>query len=814
MLLSTPPAMTQDFGRRERSYDVQHYDIRVRLDERKQSVDGVVRIRVRALGRGLDTLAFDAVGMRIEDVRFATAGAAGEERSTAAVYAYDSLMLRVCRPEPGSMEDETVLIRYSCTPQRGMYFIAPDVSFPDDPRQIWTQGQGEDNRHWFPCFDYPSDKATSEVRMTVDTALATLSNGRLVSRADNGDGTATWHWSLDRPHSSYLVMLAAGRYHRYRRVARYSLAPGFFDYIPVESWYYPGDDPRDVHRTFMDTADMLAFFAERLGVAYPWNKYAQIPVAHFLYGGMENTTATVMSDTRMVVDARAALDYDPQPLIAHELAHQWVGDLVTYIDWQNEWLNEGFATFLQQLWTRHRYGEEDFRLQRFNGIRSYMEWTDRAGRLPVVHRTSTSSANTYSKGAAVLHMLREILGEEDFWNVLRSWLEKHAFASVETEDLLLTIEEVSGRQLRWFFDQWLYRAGYPEIEIVRERLPDPLRVRVIVRQTQQVDSLCGYFRLALTVSFPHAGSTTETRIDVAGAETIDTLTLPTPDAIPVFDPSRLICGRISVDYTAGERRALLSASGGGDAVSAPWRVVLAGEALADSIAMQDSSVRSTLYAVVRDDPVPEVRKAVATGLADLVRRQPSFGTELRENFLKLLQDGSSGVRATALNGLHNFHDPALLPVFWEMLGDSSYYAEAAAMNGVLGLDSTGSRDIVRQRLQTPSREDVLALAALDWVQRYRYTELLEDVLTLAGPGHGPVLRSRAFETLIILGVPGERLLVLLERQLREPRSLLRLYAVSALRYFPHDAAQALLRRHIRDEDNPRVRSFIREHFGI
>ncbi|MDT8324868.1 MAG: M1 family metallopeptidase, partial [Bacteroidota bacterium] len=525
-------APAQDFGRRARAYDVQHYDIRVRLDEETQRVDGEVRIRLRPFDAGLDTLAFDAVNMEIRDVLFLSEDG-GEGKSVP--YAYDSLTLRVPRPAR-ERSVETVLVRYRCRPQRGLYFIQPDASFPDDPRQVWTQGQREDNRHWFPCFDYPSDKATSEVRMTVDTALQALSNGRLVSRAENGDGTATWHYALTNPHSSYLVMLAAGKYRRFRQVARCALPDGRLQYVPVDSWYYPGDDAADVRRTFMDTADMLAFFTARLGVPYPWSRYSQVPVAHFLYGGMENTTATVMADTRLVVDARSALDYDPQPLIAHELAHQWVGDYVTYVDWQHEWLNEGFATFLQQLWTRHRNGEEDFLLQRFDGIRSYMDWTDRAGRLPVVHRTSTSAANTYSKGAAVLHMLRDLLGEADFWEVMRRWLEDNAFGSVETHDFRRLAEQVSGRDLAWYFEQWLFGAGYPELEITRSSLRGGRAMQVTVRQVQATDSLCGYFRLPLAWSWPGAAQSGTIWVD--GAETVDTIPVPADGAIPLFDPQR------------------------------------------------------------------------------------------------------------------------------------------------------------------------------------------------------------------------------------------------------------------------------------
>ena len=852
--LGTASAAAQDFGRRERSFDVLHYDIRVRLDEAEQTVHGDVRITLRGLRASHPPhdawdgdAVLDAVNMSITDVSWNTArgndaddgilprvsSISAPSRSAAmgqGAWSYDStrltLQFRGADHPLAPSDTVTVRVRYSCRPQKGLYFIHPDASYPDDPRQIWTQGQGEDNRHWIPCYDYPNDKATSETRITVDSALHCVSNGRLVARRGNGDGTATWHWSLAHPHSSYLIMLAAGRYGVFEEQ---------WDGIPVHSYHYHSDDPADVRRTFEDTDAMVAFFSDYLGVRYPWSKYAQIPVAHFLYGGMENTTATIMADTRLVVDARAALDYDPQPLIAHELAHQWAGDYVTYIDWRNEWLNEGFATYLQQVWTRERFGAEDMRLQRFDGIRSYIGWSDRAGRLPVVHRTPTSSANTYSKGAAVLHMLADLLGARDFHRVLRAWLERHAFGSVETNDFKRTIEDVTGRSLQWFFDQWLYKAGYPEIEITREAIGGG-RMRVVFRQVQEVDSLCGHFRIPVTTWVLPRDNGVAPRIHttwIDGAETADTI-MQTGGRALLFDPERLICGRVHVDYSTEERAALLrlaynmemlpanaegatargTVAGGGAIVPAPWRVLLAERIAEDEEAMRDGDIRAVLFDIAVADPVPAVRKSVATKLAESHPSRIDWAGDLREILLRLREDAASGVRATACNGLNNFRDPALIPVFRALLSDSSYYVEASAMNGLLALDSTGSTDVVRERLLSESYGDVLALAALDWVRRYRLVGLQDIVIELAGPGHRPALRAKAFETLLELRSAPEVIRELVLRMLGEPRAEFRMYAVSALQLFGRGEARRILRARLSAEDNPRVRAHIRKLFQL
>jgi aminopeptidase N len=783
----TTPIHAQDFGRRERHVDVLHYRIEVRLDESARRVDGVTDITLTPLRTMVDSVVLDAVELHID--RVLLMGVDGD--TTALPFRVDAAHLVITPPAPFAYGRRyTLRVVSSCTPRRGLYFIGPDASFPDDPRQIWTQGQGEDNRHWFPCYDFPNDKATSEVVMTIDTALRAVSNGVLRARHDNGDGTATWHWAQEQPHCSYLVMLAAGRYGVFRdeRLG-----------VPIESWHSLTDDTADVRRTYGDTGDMLVFFSEYTGTPYPWAKYVQVPVRHFLYGGMENTSATVLADTRVVVDARAALDEDPQPLIAHELAHQWFGDDVTYIDWTHEWLNEGFATFFQQRWTAKRNGLDDMIIQRANGIRNYIDWSGRAGRIPIVGTQRGGAHNTYAKGAAVLHMLHDMLGDEEFRRVIRAWLARHARGSVDTQDFIRVIEDVTGRTMTWFFKQWIYGAGYPEIRVTRESFGDSLRLTLT--QVQETDSLCAYFRLPLTLRWP-SGRTA--RIWIDGAETRVTLPIPREeprdDAAGVleFDPENVLCARIAVDYDTEESLTLLRSA------ASPIQRIDAAAALIETVG--DDRVRRALLVAAEHDRHRAVRKAIATRLAELRDTRSDLAADLRALFLRLLEDPASGVRATAVNGLNNFRDHALLPRFHAMLADSSYYVEAAAMNAMLTVDSVGSRDVVAARLAKRSHGDVLALAALDWVRRYRMVEFLPAVRRLAAPGNEIVPRIRAMETLIVVGEAPDVLHATLRAWLDEPRAEIRAWAVSALVIFGPDEARRMLGDRIATERDPRVRA--------
>ncbi len=790
LLLPAPQLQAQDFGRRERSVDVLHYDIRIIPNLAASSLRGDVRITTASLRDTLASLRLDAVAMRIDSVFV---------DGMPVAFRYDSSSLNIGFARPLRYGDTAVArIVYACTPRRGMYFIKPDASFPDDPVQIWTQGQGEDNRHWLPCYDFPNDKATSELRAVIDTSLLTLSNGRLLSRTDNGDGTAEWHWLQDKRHSSYLIMFAAGKYGVFADSSRG---------VAVESYHYLQDDAADVARTYGSTADMLGFFTDFIGLPYPWDKYAQIPVAHFLYGGMENTSATVLADTRTVVDARSALDYDPEPLIAHELAHQWWGDYVTYIDWNNEWLNEGFATYYQQRWTLERYGKDDFDQQRYEGIKSYCDWADKEGRLPVVYRRGTGRANTYTKGAAVLHMLNDMLGEEQYRRVMKEYLTRHALGSVETNDLKRSIEDVTGLNLHWFFSQWLYKAGYPELKVTTSWDEGQGRLSVEVKQVQAIDSLCGRFRFTLNVlSMDSDGRETKLRGEVLGPDTVLHFSLQRVPARVEIDPDNILCGRIDIEQSDEQLIAELRESR-----SIAIRLRAVGK-LAGRITSRPE-LFSVLADCARSDRHRAVRKAAAAVCTNIDSTAGVDRGALRALFLDLRSDANSGVRALAFNGLRKFHDPSLRDVFLEGMRDSSCYVEAGAMNCLLDADGRDAWSILEPRLTSSSRDDVLAMAALDWVPDHRSPEALGVVLKLAGPGHSLALRAKAFETLLRLKPGVEQVRELLLKQLLEPRWQLRLYAVSALTVLGREEAERMAYQQLARESDPRVREHIMKVIG-
>ncbi len=779
-LLLTLRIFAQDFGRRERTYDVRHMRIEVRLDEENKKVFGRVTTLLSPLRPDFSAIRFDAVAMTIKKVTLGD--------GTPLRFDYDSTTLAIPlgRPYPAGASI-TCVVEYECTPKRGLYFIRPDASFPNEPRQVWSQGQGEDNRHWIPCYDFPNDKTTSEMFITVDAKERTLSNGRLESvRPGPLPGTRTWHWVQDKPHSTYLLMLAAGDFAVYKDK---------FKSIPVEAYYYPWQKIEDVKRAFGSTAQMVRFFSERTGIPYPWAKYAQISVAHFLYGGMENTTATVLNDTRTVTDARAALDYSADGLVAHELAHQWWGDYVTYIDWWNAWLNEGFATFFQQEWSRHREGEDVYRYQRFQAIENYIRSAAAANRVPIVtDRKGNGYENVYGKGAEVLHMLRRILGEELFWKSIGAYGKKFAFGSVETNDLKRAIEETTGMSLEWFFRQWLYKGGYPELRVAKAWDAGAGEFRLAIAQTQKVDSLAGLFRLPIPVRIAGPGYDTLATLTLDSARMEYRFRLPAPPRLVSVDEGSDLCASIDFPRSASELADQIRLD------EDPIQRIRAARALISFCA--DPAAREALKPAAAGDRFYGVREQTMLALSRLKPDSISWRNDLRGILLRGLKDARAPIRSLALSGLRAFHDSTLEQTFREMTGDSSYFVEAGAMQCLADVAGRRAVPVIATKMMTPSFHDVLALAALEIAGLLHVPELLTPVRRLASPGGTAAVRTGAIAA---LAAYGSEAVPAIAQFLQEPSTLIREAAVRALARIPGADSREILRRAAMQDSDESIR---------
>jgi aminopeptidase N len=511
----------------DRPAKVEHIALELSFDFKRKILYGRCSTTFTALATKISNLVLDAAQLTILKVT--------TPAGKALPFEHDGSKLRIPLDRSLSVgSSATVVVVYEARqPRQGIYFIGPDEKYPKKPLQVWTQGQDEDAHYWFPCIDYPNAKATTEVKATVPSGFFVLSNGALVKTTSNPrKKTKTFHWKMDIPHVTYLVTCVAGKFTGHTDDV---------DGTPVSYYVQPGREA-DGARSFGKTPKMLRFFGERLKHDYPYAKYAQIAVSDFIFGGMENTTATTQTDTTLH-DARAHLDFSSDPLVAHELAHQWFGDLLTCKDWSHAWLNEGFATYFEALFREFDRGADEFGYYRVGLQDAYKrEDRDHYRRSIVtnvyVEPVDLFDRHLYEKGACVLHMIRAQLGDDLWWKAIARYVADNAMRNVETVDLARAIEDVSGLNYAPFFDQWVLHAGHPDFDVAYEWDADANLAAVTVSQTQTVDEHTPLFKTPLTIEFGMHDGTVD-RFDVmcdAAAQTFH-FSLRAKPLTCVFDPA-------------------------------------------------------------------------------------------------------------------------------------------------------------------------------------------------------------------------------------------------------------------------------------
>jgi len=474
----------------EKINDLVHTKLDVRFDYKKRYLYGKEWVTIKPHIYPTDTLRLDAKGMDIKTVALVKDG-----KTVPLKYTYDSLSLAIKLDKVyRDTEKYTVYIDYTAKPNelkieagqaitdaKGLYFINPDSTEKDKPVQIWTQGELESSSVWFPTIDHTNQKTTEEISMTVPAKYVTLSNGRLVTQKKNADGTRTDTWKMELPHSPYLFMMAVGDFRIYRdkwrdKEVNYYLEP---KYAPFA---------KDI---FGFTPEVIEFYSKILGIDYPWNKYAQIVVRDFVSGAMENTTAT-LHGSYVQGTARELADryYDKgRSTIVHELFHQWFGDYVTAESWSNITVNESFADFSETLWAEHKYGKDAGDDHNHEAMLGYLGNPENAKKDLVRFHYHAAldvfDAVSYQKGGRVLNMLRNYLGAPAFFKGLNIYLKTNAFKNGEAQQLRLALEEASGKDLSWFFNQWYYSAGHPLLDISYQWDEATKTQFVYLKQTQE-----------------------------------------------------------------------------------------------------------------------------------------------------------------------------------------------------------------------------------------------------------------------------------------------------------------------------------------
>lgn len=477
-----------------RNFDELHMKLDLDVDLAGRTIAGSVTHTIKALRPDVSRITLDCVDLTVTNVTLPgnSPVKVAEWSQFTALDRHQSGITIVLDPPAKYGQELSLRVEYHGSPTYGLFFIEPEGGTANRRLEAWSQGEGENNRDWIPCFDYPNDKATYEGVFRVAKGQFALSNGVLEKQLDLGDKTE-YHWVLDTPQATYLIMLAAAEYEIHRDNWR---GNELLYLVP------PGTGEETVQRCYGKTPDMLSFFTDTIGIDYPFHKYAQVVVQDFIVGGMENTTSVVMNE-RSLFDESTQLTRDADSLISHEMAHMWWGDMVTMREWNDIWLNEGFATYFEKLWMQHDLGDDAFRIAMADTHDEVVS-RDKRDPTPMVvdffNRTGgRSNSNPYVKGSSILHMLRHQLGDELFFNVLRTYGNEHKYDFAATSDLMQAVKEVTGENLDWFFEQWVYMAGHPDLTVSKRWDPGTGVLTLNVKQTQKVDGLVPLFRLPIDV---------------------------------------------------------------------------------------------------------------------------------------------------------------------------------------------------------------------------------------------------------------------------------------------------------------------------
>jgi aminopeptidase N len=727
-LAQAPPAQAPPVQwPRSRDYDVQNYRIEVGFDWAAKSVSGTTTITLRPFRNDLTEIEVDAGQMKINAVKLAT-GAALKFR-------YDDgehLFITLDKPHPAGA-DLQVAIDYQAAPQKGLTFITPTADDPSRPNQIWSQGESQDNHYWFPCYDYPNDKATTELIAHVEAGYQVISNGMLVGSApDAGKKTRAWHWKMDKPYSSYLVSVIVGKFAEVKDEVKG---------VPVLSYVY-ADEVDNARLSFGKLAQMVSFFSGRIGVDFPYPKYAQTTVRDF-GGGMENITATTLTDNA-VHDRRAHLDVSSDSLISHELAHSWFGDLLTCRDWGELWLNESFATFMEATWTEHDLGKPDYLYEMYNNQQAALRAWAQGNRRPVVAKRYANpdglfDAYPYPRGGATINMLRFVLGEEPFWRAINHYVKKHAFQNVETQNLVIAIEEATGQNLQWFFDEWLYKMGQPEFEITSTYDEAAKAVKLAVRQTQKADEARAwfqspeFFRMPVDVAITTASGEHVHRAWIDGREKEFSFKVDSKPLIVNFDRGNVWIKQVK--FERPEEQLAYQLLHDADVMGRVRAAVeLKSRNTAASIAALSKAAAADAFWAVRVESTQALAQ-LKNGAA-------------RPGLLEAVKDKDSRVRRAAIQGLGQYKDAKLADLFIGIIhSDQSYYAVADAARALGESGSPKAYEVLTAALETPSWQDTILAGALGGLAALNDARALDLALRYATPGHRPSVRVAAIQAL-------------------------------------------------------------------
>lgn len=670
-----------------REIDLLHLALDVTPDFAQRSITSTATLTFKPIAKPLAELSLDAVDLRVSSIT-------SSEKVLGWQATDRQIIITFAEPIPADRET-SVTIAYTAFPKKGLYFRTPEIGYPATDPHLWTQGESIEARHWFPCFDAPNEKFTSEITCRVPAGMTVLSNGREVSRTDTSDGLVATRWLQDKPHVTYLISLVAGNLAKVEDSYRN---------IPLTFWV-PASRSAYAQESFKDTKDIIIFFEQEIGVPYPWPKYAQVVVDDFVAGGMENTSITTLTDrtlhTRDFEELR-----DSQGLVAHELAHQWFGDLVTCKDWANLWLNEGFATYYEHLYDGHKHGRDEMLYRLLESARHVVSQPNQTN--AIVRRDYRSPDEqfgylAYPKGAWILHMLRSQLGEDLYRSCIRTYLERHQYGNVETADLVRVIEELSGRSWDQFFDQYVYHAAQPELGVTYSWDERTKLAKVSVTQNQRLSDDVLLFNVPLPLRFVTPSNVVEHTVTVRQKAEDFYLPLPAAPTVVRVDPNLTLLAKIT--FNAPTPMLLAQLTNTSDMLGRLIAVEQLGE-------RRERSALGPLKDALNHDSFHAVRTAAARALRQ-IGNDDAFAALCASTAQK-----DARVRNAVVSAVAGFYREASCDKLLALLPDEKNPEIVAdILRSVGAYQKPAIREALLRQLKSDSFENILAEAAIEAMRR-------------------------------------------------------------------------------------------------
>jgi aminopeptidase N len=681
---------------RSRDYDVKHVALDLRFDWEKKQTYGTATLTLAPMVTSLNKVTLDAASMSINSVKSADGKAMKFE------YDEPKQALTVMFDRELKLSENIVLTVDYRTKQTsvaglggfggGLRFFQPTAENPTKRRQIWSQGATEYNRFWFPSYDSPNDFRTGELKATIEKPFTVVSNGKLVSVKENADNTKTFHWKIDEPHTNYLTSIAASEYTEIK---------GEWAGIPVSSYLYP-DQAKEGAISVARLPEMVRVYSEKIGIKYPYAKYAQNMVQD-MGGAMENITSTTMTDT-IIQDARSELDGNNDSIQAHELAHQWFGNYVTCREWSEIWLNESFATYFENIWFEHALGKDEvlYREVRPNQESSLNTW-NAGNRRPIVtkyyaDKDGLFDTYAYPRGAAVLHMLRTHLGDDNWWRAINHYLKTNAHKPVSTEQFRIAVEEATGQSMDWFFDQWIYKMGHPKFEVTQNYDAARKKFILTVKQTQKIDSNWEYpqvefFRTMVDVEIGTGANTRVERVWVEPKETnVFEFAADTKPLLVNFDYQGTLIKELKFDKPTAEL--VYQLQNDKDVLGRHWamRELASRYKKPDTAAQEKAQILTALTTAIKGDGFWGIRRDAINQLAPPAQNSiaaalgsspaPQLPAEYIAALKSVLKDEKTQVRTAALNILSTTKDAGNADLYLAALNDRSYNVIDSAANAL------------------------------------------------------------------------------------------------------------------------------------